>query len=68
MEDFKSLSVFVGSEGCSGLDLSATHRVFSAVPLVIFSVSNSFFFSLNFIVNDSVSANYYSQVFCSFER
>ena len=59
MEDFKSILVFVTYNRCSGLDLSATHRVFPAVAWEIFSVHIFFCCSLNVVVNDSVSANHF---------
>ena len=63
MENFKNRFVIVACERFSGMDLSATHRVFPAVAWVAFYVH--IFFSLNIAINNSVSANYFFQVFCS---
>ena len=68
MEDLKSLFfVFVAWKVCSGLDLSATHRVFPAVTWVTFAARIFFYCFLN-VANDSVFTNYFSQVSGLFER
>ena len=68
MEDFKSLFVFVACERCRGVDLSAIHGVFPVIAWETFSVHIFFCCSLNVVVNDSVSAKYFPQVPCPFER
>ena len=68
MEDFKKFFVLVAFEGCGGLNLSATHFVFPVVALATFSVHIFFCFSLNVVVSDSDSTNYFSQVLCLFVR
>ena len=64
----RNVFVFVTCERCIGLDLSATHCVFPAIAWVTLSIHIFFRGSLNVVVTDGVSANYFSQVSCSFER
>ena len=51
MEDFKGSFVFVACERCSGLDVSATDRIFPAFAC------STLLFVFSVVVNGNVSTN-----------